>query len=280
MPERVLVPPIESALDYLTVTGRHADHRRQLRDVGHQLVRELQADGHDARGFTWKGYQGETCEWCTWGERDDGTLLRISGPWSNEYFDTIYPMADNVSRIDLAVTANVGEIPNDLAADTYRLACASARLRGRPLRVAYTCDSEGGSTVYLGRRVSDLFARLYNKEAESRRPEYVGCWRWELETKGSTAKHYADNLAGCTNRAGLIGGTVADHFGRRGAPVMFDSQDMKGIRPLPLERSDDDRRMKWLKNQVAPILGKMSARVPAHELASLLGLSATVSASK
>lgn len=277
LPGRVLVAPLESALDYLTCTGRTTEHRHALRAIGHQFIRELQADGHDSRPFNWKGYEGETCEWATWGERDDGAMLRISGPWSAEYFDLVYPLADNVSRIDLAVTAALPFVHADLAADAYRSACAAARLRGKALKVKYVTDSDGGSTVYLGSRKSELFARLYNKEAESKREEYKHCWRWELEAKGSTAKHYAEYIASTTSRPGLIAGTVADYFAKRGAPANFDSHDCTHIRPLPLEKSDDDRRMEWFRQQVAPIVGRMSARVGRGRMLEALGLTVDTS---
>lgn len=275
--EATLVPPLESALDYLTVTGRTVDHRLALKTMGHQLVRELQADGHDSRAFGWKGYQGEMCQWVTWGERDDGVMLRISGPWSQEYWPLVYPLADNVSRIDLAVTAALPFIHADLAAEAYRGACASSRLRGKPLKVKYVCDSDGGSTCYLGSRRSDLFARLYNKAAESGRPEYGDCWRWELEAKGDTAKHYAAHIAASTKPAELIAATVADYFGRRGARVLFDSQDCAHIRALPLEKTDDDRRLQWFRQQVAPIVGRMSARVGRDHILGALGLTVDTS---
>lgn len=271
MAENCLLTPLESALDYLTVTGRRTEARRDLKDVGHSLIRELEADGHDRRPFQWKGYLGEACAWATWGEREDGTMLRISGPWSSEYFDTVYPMADNVSRIDLAVTARAVGDDGDLAGQAFRSASAAASLRGKPLKVSYVCSNSGGSTVYLGSRLSDLFGRLYNKSAESGLAEYSECWRWEIEVKGKSAKHYADNIASATNRPGLILASVGNYFARRGVEPRFDAGNWRAIRPLPLEKSDDQRRLKWLQAQVAPVVHKMSGRVDRTTLLSTLG---------
>lgn len=89
------------------------------------------------------------------------------------------------SRIDLAIdTKNEGMSIRTLANFTRK------NLSTMPIKAfSHIKSSDGGETLYLGSRASELFMRIYNKAAEQgNKPENPADWiRIELECKGSRA---------------------------------------------------------------------------------------------
>lgn len=67
---------------------------------------------------------------------------------------------------------------------------------------------DGPETLYLGKRVSDRFGRIYDKFAESGLRCYQGCLRYELELKNDIARHTA-----------LMLDASMDHYSQVGAHV-------------------------------------------------------------
>jgi hypothetical protein len=261
----------EAGLDYLTLTSRdpNATH---LANVALELFATTHADGDKRREWSWMGYQG----WCnrttSWGNRHDGQILRVSGPLADLAFPKAYPHADSCSRIDLQVTAEMPRGKCDLASGGYHRAVADARRRGAPLKVSLIVNSDGGQTLYLGSRKSELFARLYNKEAESGDPHWARNWRWELECKGQRAQVAARGfqLLSDPRRALLL--TVFRHFHDRGVTPPWPLVDGETL-PVPkAPRSNDQRRLDWLATQVKPALDDLRQRYDPDHLVRILGL--------
>jgi DNA relaxase NicK len=91
----------------------------------------------------------------------------------------------HLSRIDLQVTVPL-ETEVDLSS-IYRVLSDPNKFPWKQTGIAplvqYFQNTEGGETVYIGKRTSDLLTRIYRKRIEG-----TDCLRWELEIKGRLAR--------------------------------------------------------------------------------------------
>jgi hypothetical protein len=95
----------------------------------------------------------------------------------------------HVSRFDLQVTIPIENAPHPR--DIYSVLSKPEEYPwqqpGRPPRVTLLTNSEGGETIYIGSRTSDIMQRIYIKHMEGR--HYV---RYEIECKGRLARALDD----------------------------------------------------------------------------------------
>jgi hypothetical protein len=91
----------------------------------------------------------------------------------------------HVSRFDLQVTIPIEGAPHpkDLYSVLSKPEEYPWQQPGRPPRVTLLTNSEGGETIYIGSRTSDIMQRIYIKHMEGR--QYV---RYEIECKGRLAR--------------------------------------------------------------------------------------------
>jgi hypothetical protein len=263
---------VESAVDYLTVTCADRERRKELSRLGYELFADARSLGNDPRPFNWLGYEGLHCGGVTTADREDTAMLRLSGPLAASHWQAAAELADNVSRVDLAVTARFPEPVRDVATVGFVSAKAMSAARGRELDLQLIIGNKPGSTLYLGKRTSELFARLYDKEAESRDPRYRNCWRWELEAKGKRAGLAVGLLRRNPETSGAVASIVFEHFVTRGVSCPFSPGRVVGLPCPPARETDDERRLRWLSDQIRPVVAKLQARVPRERVVKALGL--------
>lgn len=263
---------IEAQPDYITVTCADGPRAFGLRAICYELVEVESERGNKATGFTRWGYQGETCGLVTWGSRPDGVMAQVAGPLAAVEFSRLYPIATNISRLDLAATVALDGPHPDLARSLYDQGRTATRHAGFPLNGTIIERWSGGGTFYLGSRSSELFARVYDKHAESGDARYKDAWRWELEAKGTMAKRIAERLWDQGDRPAFCASYVHQHFTRRGLPPQWDCRQ-----PVDPELSIHPpttaaRRIGWLQNGVKPAFQWLQERGYHDEAVMALGL--------
>jgi hypothetical protein len=136
-----------------------------------------------------------------------------------------------------------------------------------------------GGTLYVGHRSSDIFGRLYDKGAQIG-DDIPPCmlWRYEVEYKRAPARAMAASLWGpCTSaddRRGMILRNVESFFRERGVPVPFDLGDdnQHSVVRFATRQQDDEKTLRWLTQQVAPALLRLSQGGRTEQVAQALGL--------
>jgi hypothetical protein len=180
-------PILESRVDWITCTCKPGLKAQVLQASAKRWIAAQDALGFRTREFRWSGYLGEATDGVTCGQREDGTILRLSGQAASDHAKSALEFCDNVSRIDVQVTLLAKKNPSDFAT----LALASASLDPRVVsgitRTSIIRSTPDGSTFYLGSRSSDRYFRVYDKSAESEGlyPDRSG--RYEVEYKGDRA---------------------------------------------------------------------------------------------
>jgi hypothetical protein len=263
-----------AGVDWLTATAP-ADGRdwALLLAADGPLERERQARNEDER-HRWRGYDLKTCGGVSAGVREDGAIVRLSGERAHEDWRSIAKRAVNISRLDLEVTVRMA--PPDPALAGRHLAEFAAWREGRANapKLTFHGTPDGVETLYVGSRASDLFGRIYDKRAESGDDAWADCWRYEVECKGTMARHLATALAPEPDTGRAVGVFVHDYFTRRGCRPVFGRAGGDMHVPYPRPRTTDETRLRWLTETVQPIVLSLTQRGFGEELARCLGLDA------
>lgn len=263
-------------IDWLTLTATDPKRRAQMYKLGLVMLTDASADGNERKDWHWRGYTGQHCAGVTSGDREDSSILQLGGIVADEQFLPAWSTADGCTRIDLAVTVKVVGGSGNWGTINYGEFCKWRDTNGNPPKGSLITGTDGGCTAYVGSRISDVYGRLYDKAAESGRPEYTDCWRYEVEIKGQPASRTAGYLAACGDRSDWIRRAVSIHFCKRGFRG-FGAGDCTpvqrfGVRPA----SDDTTRLKWLSEQVKPVVDRLIDKGLVSEVVRSLGLPRSV----
>jgi hypothetical protein len=265
-------PVKESQIDWLTLTFKEGGKWIAARLAAEHALELEKADGCDEQDLRFQGYSGWQAGRVGFGTRDDGGILRLSGALADEGAADLIPLASNVSRIDVAVTAQLPDgFPNPML-EGFKVGPATPAIHGQRPNYQLIQHSTQGTTLYVGARTSQAFGRCYDKWRQSELAYYAHCVRFELEAKGKLGSRLALALAGDPDRRSSIRATVHDYFSQRGVPCPFDrgcgDLHVASYRP----RTDDLSRILWLGRQVKPVIDELRSRGRMADIAAALGV--------
>jgi len=157
---------IESQVDWLTCgwsDGPAADRAEAWAFA--RASAEGRAGFHSAP-FRLMGFEGYAVGRVRFGRRNGDALLQLSGNLADDYLDTLVPLAERISRVDIAVTVRLPASDTLVAENHYAEACVWRDEHPTSALPMLVVNGDGGATCYVGRRTSDRLLRVYNKEAE------------------------------------------------------------------------------------------------------------------
>lgn len=263
---------LESSIDWLTLTATNDKDTASLQTHATAMAKEVEEVGNILAPWAILGYHGWKCGTIAFGKSAQGGILVASGPDAGVALGRCYGPTLNVTRVDLQVTIRLHPPDDTVAAAAYNEIVATEPSKRRFVSATVLSGSDGGSTCYVGRRASDSYARLYNKERESHDPGYIACWRYEVELKRDRAAHAVRMLPTGDERSRWISGFVHCYFADRGhvPPWRPDGVFNTGGPRRPV--SDTERRIRWLREQVAPSVSALRARGYSDQVLTALGL--------
>lgn len=270
---------IESQLDWLTCSVEGTDKQERLRLSAHRLMAAEVVVGARVTPFRLNGYQGTQAGRVRFGERDDRALIQLSGDLAEFHFRPMHERADHISRLDLAVTVRYPVYQPAIGAAAYQDACQWRAGRSHSALPKLVEDGDGGTTFYLGDRTSDLFLRVYNKQAECQAHDdqdavnrYHNCWRYELEVKGVTAPGVAERVFDSPAPSATIRALLHNHLVAHGIRPTWDFTTPEQRLPGFRRRSDRDTRLRWLERSVRPAVDWLLENGDRTEVLQRLGL--------
>lgn len=267
-------------VDYVRMTLPSGEVNQEAREAYHRAVMSAgrASSGVEIRARPWAllGYYGTQIGQAAWGESGQGLIIQASGGAASNLFRQSVPYA-NVTRLDLQVTVWYKEYYPDVARLAAEQAYSARDKRPRRAVKMRYIDGYGlGDTLYVGRRGADSrFLRIYDKWRESgESEEYLHSWRYEVELTDRYALVAYRELQGLGETDATVAGMVSSEFARRGLslPVLVEKLEVP-VSSRKRRMPDTDRRMRWLREQVAPSLERLLADgVSRDDIFSALGL--------
>lgn len=263
---------VESQVDWLTITAPREGPFHELMQLGFRLVSEQVEIGNQPHAWAWKGYDGAHCGKVTYGERQDGAILQVSGAEADRVFMSALHVGGKATRIDLQVTANCGSTPPNYAEEAYHAIQTAPLVRGtRPKGTLYQ-NTDGGATCYIGSPSSDHRGRIYDKHMESGLDYYDNCWRWEVETRSDLANTLMSNLGDWPGMSAAISGYVWSWFEGRSVRVPWTASPSFTCATQVADPTDIGRKIQWLDKQVRPTVEFLTAAGYEQDARLALGL--------
>lgn len=209
------------------------------------------------------------------GRRPDSAIAIVSGAVVGK--PTYLPCLDDArcTRLDIRMDLYYeGERP-PLAhcAQAETLAYREGK-GGRPWVVDLRDPDPGSPTLYIGRRTSPVFIRVYDKEAESGGDTgYKGCWRLEIELKEDAANETFHGLRAIDFAEDGIAASVLAYGAERGlcfADMRYDEWDPYAAGAGLV--TDVARKLNWLGTTVAPSVRFLLRNSNVADIIAALGL--------
>lgn len=263
---------IDCGVDWITVSSADSAGSRLLEQEGLRLLEQESHKGQPIRPWAMSGYEGFGCGHVSVAEYNGRVLVRAGAEVAHQHWSTLFALSESCSRLDCQVTLGRYSDPQRLIHQCFKQARSQLGKFKRPPAVDLWASNNGSSTLYLNKRSSNQFGRVYDKGRESRLDYYQGCVRFEVEFKSDAARQVAHAIAGKSRQSTDAAAHCSGFFDARGirAPAAFVSG--KHI-VLPRSKPDVARRLEWLSVAVRPAVLALVALGYHKEVVAALGLS-------
>jgi len=266
-----------AGIDWVTATAKRPSSVRALLYVGEDLLDQEEGAGGVRKAWHWQGFQGHQAGRVQAGFSGTIACVRASGPTARECARDIIACADNISRLDVQITVSSSALGADYAERVYRGHGGAVRGRGKPIARTLMMNSDGGSTLYLGKGASDQYGRVYNKTAEQKTGEDPPHWRYEVEYKRHLALAAGRSYALAAEKDRWCLSEVVEWFERRHCPPPISAISRVGLRGDSRGSDAQANRLRWLKVGVRPVVRKLAAEYGWPDVLALLGVPMTYS---
>lgn len=256
---------VSSGVDWVTLTSTEhnalsADELAHLRASILRTVYGGQA-GVEIKPWSWQGYVGRQMGSFAYGHRPDGWIVRASSDMARVVAAALPWLNWKPTRVDVQVTARVeGSVDSVIARCRANVLVSRETLpAGRAAKIRYVVGHGQGDSVLIGSRRSQVYVRIYNKEAESGNDEaYKGCVRYEIEFKGGAAVEAWRLLVDARDQSREAMEMVIAKMRHYGAEPFEGYTVRKGYNVVSAVRPTDlETQLLWLERSVRPLVKKL-----------------------
>ena len=263
---------IEAGIDWLTCTCTEPAQRRDMQALAATLLHDEREQGNNIEPWNCLGFVGLHAGGIGFGDIDEMSLMRLSGPTAYRHWRSACQLATNVSRLDVQVTVRSAIEPQERVMQHHAQAIDHvAKLKRKPA-VDLRLSNVRPPTLYLNQRQSTRFGRVYDKGGESKLDHYLGCVRYECQFNGKSGLYASRFVAAETSEHTAAEQMITGFFSERGLDLGWARVEPHSL-VNPRRRSDASRRLAWLRNQVAPCVKDLIERNMLSETFEALGLS-------
>lgn len=260
-----------AGIDYLTCSAERARGGDALLLLGRDLLAQEVGSGGIERPFFSHGFSGHTAGAISVGASRDRSLVRASGAAARECAAMLIESAHNVSRLDAQLTVSSDGLGADYARSLFDSGAGIRGGRGRPIERTLIQNSTGGSSFYLGRRISESYGRIYNKSSEEGNDVVPPHWRFEVEFKGRQARSSAWSYAAYSDKARWCVGEVYSWFSQRHCAPPISPLDRVGMCGDSRGSDSQSKRIIWLRRCVRPVMERLAAEFGWPDTLALIG---------
>lgn len=253
----------DAGFDYVRLTSKWRQEDDSTSILYRVAAGSLLAMHEDAgipwKPWAWQGYTGKTGPHVQYGSGHNGHIFQASGWAANEARTMVLPF-DNAPRVDIAVTIWYETDGCDTIAHHANVSRRFSANKGAVgWKVSLIDSGEHGKTAYIGARTSDIFIRVYDKWRQKGKDDALRyAIRYECELAGDAAKEVWTGSHTTAPGRDWCASQVRAICARRG--VFLPRVEAAPVAQAPARReikTDKERRLAWLRNQVAPTVDKL-----------------------
>lgn len=246
-------------VDWMTVTAQEVTVCEQLLKLGEAIRTSREVCGFFSRRQGFQGYMGYGVDGCFIGTRADGVCLRVSGETAHHRAGDIARIPANITRIDLQATVAAPDVTKDYAHELIEAVRAdtAGTVGSHKCHTQYIDSGDNGTSAYIGQRAAAFYGRVYDKARESGGKYAAGTWRIEAESKRRLAGAVWRELCERDVRREVIAGLLAAQFRKRGIRVVLPDAVVLDEPQVPRVASDVERRLRWLRLVVQPVVKRL-----------------------
>ena len=263
---------VASTVDWFTGTSDDTSQAFKQTIYGRHLLSEEGAKGNPRQPWGHHGFIGFHCGQVDFGERNGELILRVQSALADDAWRPATDLGFRPSRIDVAVTVWTGDEKSDIGRRTRDDCREYQRTQRKPVKIDYYDPDSGNGTCYIGRWTSQHFARVYSRFGKTHLDSDRGCWRYEVVEKDEGCRGLAEHLRGAVDVRAECRSFVHTFVSHRGCIPIFDAGGPSLSLAHQLEPTDDDKRLQWLVEQVAPSIRELIDRRGLSTVASALGI--------
>src|SRR5215208_6729754 len=186
---------ISAGVDWITCTARGKDARRALQAQVEPILQQEASAGVEVSVARLRDYVGWKVPGVVYGTRDADDLCILSASHAARLWKNVALAATNVSRLDLQATVwTHGEQPA-LSRWYYQRVRRQKPSRGKPRTYSLIQTHPHGDTLYVGKRQSDCYGRVYDYATAHKTAPARTVWRYEVEFKRDMALRHSRALS-------------------------------------------------------------------------------------
>lgn len=262
---------LECGVDWVTATVHNGGEQRALARLAENWALDRSCEGYRLSGWKWNNYQGSQTDGISFGQRDDGFIVRLSGSMAGRHWQEALTWAHNVTRFDIQTTLLASNLEDEHAWTHYTQLASDPRITSGSVRARYIEDTPTGSTLYVGSRASDRMFRCYDKTAESDGEYPERSWRYEIEYKGDRAWRVASAIKALPHTTQAIFDCLVTAFDTYHVRIPANKPAWSWRDAGVRHQTDDERRLAWLSRCIRPCVVRLTEAFGVDEVLTRLG---------
>lgn len=263
---------INYAVDWITLTYADPKFRDWVALKADRWLHEKLKDGWRCQLWEQYGYQGWDISGLRYGTRQMDDYVALKSETARLNWLDYYHEASNCSRLDLSATVQFCDANPGIIAEHFETIQSGPENLHKSRSYAIIQSLLGGDTLYVGKRSSAHYGRIYDKAIESADPMYENCIRYEVEVKKPYSSAVAEALASSENHSGYISAYVSEWFRHRGVSVPWAPEITYNAIEIPRRATDDEKALEWLERGVGPTVKRLISAGLREETFLALGL--------
>lgn len=246
-------------IDYLRLTTNDEEAAASLLEASRIILIEDERLGYKVQPGGQIGFYGRRGRHCFFGRRQDWSMLQVSGFQAREHTNMLLRQRSRATRIDLQITLHAGTAKQLLMESSLDGSIRQRPENGKKWKTKEIREDSKLQTIYIGKRASEWFGRIYDKYEESGKEEYKDCVRFEIEIKGDAAKEVWAALQQSDSPRMLAYSIVRQWYEKHGVLLPPPPFGDTSFRHAPKEKHNEDRKLAWLQRMVSGTVAQLCA---------------------
>lgn len=269
------VKSVSASVDWITATFNKDLGRKDISLWADEWLNRNIAEGYRVTVWEAYGYSGWTVNGVKYGTREQDDIVTFQSHQAGILWANTLTLASNVSRMDLAVTVHYHSDPSQTMMEHWGTLQEMREDLPSNRNYAIINSMFGGDTLYVGKRTSQYYGRVYNKGLQSGEEVFENSIRYEVECKKPMAYALFLDLQDTPDAASYIGAFVHRWFEDRGVQCPWTPNIAYSAIEMPRKANSDEQSLEWLERQVKPTVQRLISNGLAVDVMGALGIELT-----